>query len=134
MVQPMTFPLFERAVERGVLEGKSGIIVAPTATGKSFIGCEVIRSAPIKIRQEKARGPHAYLVPFRSLAGEVYDHFHDLLESTNVRLRISTGDHREPIRPEESDLIVATYESFAALVRTPGLAPGTVIADKTHQC
>ena len=48
--------------------------------------------------------------------------FHDLL-------RISSRDHREPIRPEESDLIVATFESFAALVRRTGLAPGTVIAD-----
>jgi replicative superfamily II helicase len=73
-------------------------------------------------------------VPFRSLVNEIYDGFHDLLGSTNVRLRISTGDHREPIRPEESNLIVATYESFAALVRRTGLSPGTVIADKTHQC
>jgi helicase len=71
-------------------------------------------------------------VPFRSLANEVYDHFHDLLGSTNYRLPISTGDYREPIRPEESDLIVATYESFAALVRRTGLAPGTVIADEIH--
>jgi hypothetical protein len=45
MVQPLTFPLFERAVEHGVLERQSALIVAPTATGKSFIGCEVIRSA-----------------------------------------------------------------------------------------
>ena len=63
MVQPMTFPLFERAVERGVLEGQSALIVAPTATGKSFIGCEVIRSA-----LEKGKpGPHAYVVPLRPL-------------------------------------------------------------------
>jgi superfamily II helicase len=48
MVQPLTFPLFERAVERGVLEGQSALIVAPTATGESFIGCEVIRSASRK--------------------------------------------------------------------------------------
>ena len=95
-MQPMTFPLFERAVERGVLEGRSALIVAPTATGKSFIGREVVRSS-----LEKGRpGPHAYLVPFRSLAGEVYDHFHDLLGPTDYRLRISTGDYREPIRPE----------------------------------
>jgi helicase len=130
MVQPLTFPLFERAVERGVLEGQSALIVAPTATGKSFIGYEVIRSA-----LERAKpGPHAYLVPFRSLANEICDGFSDLLGSTNVLLRIATGDYREPIRPEESDLIVATYESFAALVRRTGLSPGTVIADKTHQC
>jgi hypothetical protein len=71
----MTFPLFERAVERGVLEGQSALAFkycrAQRDAGKSFIGCEIIRSAPIKIRQEKARGPHAYFVPFRSLAGEV---------------------------------------------------------------
>jgi hypothetical protein len=70
------------------------------------------RSSGARSRRKRP-GPHAYLVPFRSLDGEVYEHFHDILESTNVRLRISTGDHREPIRPKESDLIVATYESFA---------------------
>ena len=63
-------------------------------------------------------------MPFRSLANEIYDGFHDLLGSTNFRFPISTGDYREPIRPEESDLIVATYESFAALVRRTGTFSG----------
>ena len=92
MVQPMTFPLYERAVERGVLEGRSALIVAPTATGKSFIGHQVV---PGSLPTEKDRSA-AYLVPFRSLANEVYDHFHDLLGPTDYRLRISTGDYREP--------------------------------------
>ena len=128
MTQSISFPLFERAVERGLLEGKGALVVAPTATGKSFIGREVVRSA----LESGKPGPHAYLVPFRSLANEVYDGFHDLLATTDYRLRIATGDYREPVRPEESDLIVATYESFAALVRRTGLAPGTVIADEIH--
>jgi replicative superfamily II helicase len=69
-------------------------------------------------------------VPFRSLANEIYDGFYDPLGATDYRLRISTGDHREPIRPEKSDLIVATYRSFAALVRRTCLSPGTVIKDE----
>jgi hypothetical protein len=45
MVHPLTFPLFERALERGVLEGQSALSIdhwAPTATGKSFIGREAV--------------------------------------------------------------------------------------------
>jgi len=39
------------------------------------------RLGHIRSALEKGKsGPHAYLVPFRSLAGEVYDHFHDLPE------------------------------------------------------
>jgi hypothetical protein len=86
---------------------ESALIVAPTATEKSFIGREVVRSA----LERGKPGPHAYLVPFRSLANEVYEGFQDLLGSTNVRLRISNGDYREPIRPEESDLIVSQRSS-----------------------
>ncbi|UCF34897.1 MAG: hypothetical protein JSV78_06235 [Phycisphaerales bacterium] len=33
----MTFPLFERVRAHGGLEGQCALIVAPTATGKSFI-------------------------------------------------------------------------------------------------
>ena len=38
----LRFPLFERAERTGVLDGGSAVIVAPTATGKSYIGREAI--------------------------------------------------------------------------------------------
>src|SRR5581483_4635068 len=116
----LTFPLAERAEAAGVLNGGSALIVAPTATGKSHIGREAIRRAVAA----NGNRTHAYLVPFRALADEVYDSFLDMLEGTEVRVRISTGDHRDPIRPGDADLIVATYESFIGLVRDASFRPG----------
>jgi replicative superfamily II helicase len=108
----LTFPLFERVERMGILDGESALIVAPTATGKSFIGREAIRRALDRGDPHS----HVYLVPYRSLADEIFDSFLDMLDGTQVRVRVSTGDHRDPIRPGEADLVVATYESFARLL------------------
>ncbi|MEW6047044.1 MAG: DEAD/DEAH box helicase [Bacillota bacterium] len=130
----LRFPLYERAQEAGVLDGGSALIVAPTGTGKSFIG----RQAIVRALQRGTPGTHAYLVPFRALADEVYTAFSELLESAEVpgpaspRLRIVTGDHRDPVRPDEADVIVATYESFVGLMHRSGFRPGVVVADEVH--
>jgi hypothetical protein len=65
------FPLFERACKAGVLDSGDGLIVAPTATGKSYIGRAILRRAV----QRGEAGVHAYLVPYRALAAEMYDSF-----------------------------------------------------------
>ena len=122
----LTFPLVLRAQSLGVLDGASALIVAPTATGKSHIGREAICRA---LRRGE-RGTHAYLVPYRALASEVYDTFLKLLEGSNARVRISTGDHRDPVRPGDADLIVATYESFASLLVRGTITPGVIVADE----
>lgn len=123
------FPLLERAERLGVLKGKSALIVAPTATGKSHIGRLVVERA----LERRTEHTHAYLVPYRSLAAEVYDLFLDRLGNGNgVRVRIATGDQRDAVHPEDADLLVATYESFASLLRTTGLRPGVVVADEVH--
>ena len=106
------FPLYERAARAGVLDDGNALIVAPTGTGKSYIGREVIRRA--LARGEP--GVHAYLVPFRALAAEIHDSFEQLFAGSDVRLRIVTGEHRDALAPESADIVVATYESFGALL------------------
>lgn len=123
------FPLFERADLAGLLDGGSGLVVAPTATGKSHIGREAIRRA---LESGENTGLHAYLVPFRALAAEIYNGFAASLDGTGARIRLLTGDHRDPLRPGQADLVVATYESFAALMRSHPLATGLVVADEVH--
>lgn len=122
------FPLYERAVAAGVLDGEGALIVAPTATGKSFIGQQAIRGA-LERGEDRC---HCYLVPFRALADEVYETFLQMLDGTEARVRISTGDHRDPLQPSDADLVVATYESFANLVRQASFRPGVVVADEVH--
>jgi hypothetical protein len=77
-------------------------------------------------------GTHAYLVPFRALAAEVYEAFQELLAGTDARVRISTGDHRDLLRPDEADLVVATYESFAGLLQRASFRPG--VAPRSSRC
>ncbi|HEX5437836.1 MAG TPA: DEAD/DEAH box helicase [Gemmatimonadaceae bacterium] len=124
----MNFPLYERAERLGVCDGQSALIVAPTATGKSYIGREAITRA---LQRERGR-THAFLVPFRSLAAEIYDNFREALAGSDARVRIATGDHRDPVRPQDADLVVATYESFVALMRLGEFRPGVVVADEVH--
>lgn len=123
------FPLFERAARAGLLDGGSGLVVAPTATGKSHIGREAIRRA---LEDGGHAGLHAYLVPFRALAAEIHDGFAAALNGTGARIRLLTGDHRDPLRPDQADLVVATYESFAGLMRSYPLRAGLVVADEVH--
>lgn len=72
----LTFPLYDRAERMGILDDGNALIVAPTATGKSYIGREVLRRAIARGEP----GTRAYLVPFRALAAEVYNAFLDLLQ------------------------------------------------------
>lgn len=123
------FPLFERADRAGLLDGGSGLVVAPTATGKSHIGRAAIRRV---LENGPYAGLHAYLVPFRALAAEIHDGFATVLTGSGVRIRLLTGDHRDPLRPDQADLVVATYESFAGLIRSQPLTPGLVVADEVH--
>ncbi|WP_192909584.1 DEAD/DEAH box helicase [Gandjariella thermophila] len=128
-ISALSFPLVERADRLGVLDGRSAFVVAPTATGKSHIGHEAIRRA---LRGGGGDELHAYLVPYRALAREIYDGFLRMLDGSHVRARLLTGDHRDPLRPDQADLVVATYESFAALVRSQPVRPGIVVADEVH--
>lgn len=122
------FPLFARAQRAGVFDGESAVIVAPTATGKSHIGREAIARALSRGQP----GPHAYLVPFRSLASEVGEMLQETLGPSGTTVRLATGDHRDPLQPERCEVIVATYESFAGLMRGGSFKPGVVVADEVH--
>jgi helicase len=130
------FPLFERADQLGLLDGESGLVVAPTATGKSHIGreaiCRALNRSAANHGASNHSTLHAYLVPYRALAAEIYDNFLTALNGTNARIRLLTGDHRDPLRPDQADLVVATYESFAGLVRTQPIRTGLVVADEVH--
>ena len=63
----MKFPLFDKAVQAGVVQSGNGLIVAPTATGKSYIGRRVIGAA----LEANEKGVLAYLVSYRALASEM---------------------------------------------------------------
>jgi len=130
IAKPRSFPLYDRARQAGVLDDGSALIVAPTATGKSYIGRMILRQAA----GNHEPGTHAYLVPYRALATEMYDSFqHELAaDRLEARVRVATGDYTDPIQPQETDILIATYERFAGLMRMPELALGRVVVDEVH--
>jgi len=124
------FPLFEKARKSGILESGNGLIVAPTATGKSYIG----RTILIHAVKNKEPGVHVYLVPYRALASEMYDSFGRELRAIGVDavVRVATGDNADPIYPQQTNILVATYERFAGILRLPDFRVGRVIVDEVH--
>ncbi|MEW6105766.1 MAG: UvrD-helicase domain-containing protein [Bacillota bacterium] len=213
------FPLFEKAEAAGVLATGNCLIVAPTGTGKSYIGRTILRNAALR----GDPGVHVYLVPYRALAAEIYESFvrelaveHGCEESVAdgdagtrgsfgdrgssedrgrseergssgdrsgsedrgtsgdrsnpedrgsaedrgalgvhssaraqaeerghsaarldlprlaPRVKIATGDHRDPFYPADTDILVATFERFSALLASPDLRLGRVVIDEVH--
>ncbi len=131
------FPLYEKARAAGVFATGNCLIVAPTATGKSYIGRTILEQAVLRGEP----GVHAYLVPYRALAAEIYESFmRELAEGSRgnaeterrARVKIATGDHRDPFYPEDTDILVSTFERFSALLASPGLRLGRIVVDEVH--
>ncbi len=124
------FPLFNRAEDAGLLADGNGLIVAPTATGKSYIGRTIIREAVARGES----GVHVYLVPYRALASEMHESFKREFEADGLdaTIRLATGDYTDPIHPESTDVLVATYERFSGLLGSSELLVGRLVVDELH--
>jgi len=101
----------EKAIEAGLFEGRSLIVVAPTSSGKTLIA----ELAALTIARRKMNV--LYLVPLKALAEEKYEYLREKYEDL-IKLAISTGDRTE----HDSDLneyetLIATYEKADALMR-----------------
>lgn len=96
-----------------ILEGKSLFVVAPTSSGKTFIG--ELASAKSISEGKKA----IFLLPFKALANEKYEDFKELYQDKlNIRVIRCTGDFSD----ETSDFLkgkfgiaLLTYEMFLSL-------------------
>jgi len=112
-------PAQQLAVEAGLLFGKDLLVVAATASGKTFIG----EMAGMKNYLE-GRGRTLFLVPLVALANQKYDRFserYSKLAKTGLLTGVSrlnlpetrkTGD-RNPQAP----IIVGTYEGVDHMIR-----------------
>ena len=67
------------------------LVIAPTSSGKSFIG------EMAAISQATHHKKIIYLLPLRSPAEEKYRHFKNLYSSYGVETVISTRNHREEV-------------------------------------
>jgi helicase len=80
-------PVQELAIkEGGALAGKNLLVVAPTSSGKTFIG-EI--SA---VQKSLQRAGSIFLVPYKAMAEEKYLDFRDKYDAYGIRVVISSGD------------------------------------------
>jgi len=115
---PYLLPIQEEAVKKyGVLDYEEGVrqdknnllVIAPTSSGKTFIG--EMAAITQAIHQKKV----IYLVPLRSLAEEKYRHFKNLYSGYGIEMVVSTRDHRENdhrIIQGNYKIAVMVYEKF----------------------
>jgi helicase len=110
------YPTQEDSVNAGILEGKSALVCAPTASGKTLIAVLAMINHLLN-----KKGKIVYLSPLRALAAEKFSEFQKL-ESVDfgrkIRVQISTGDFDNADKNlEKSDIIVLTNEKMDSLIR-----------------
>jgi len=127
-INTLTPPQAE-AIKKGLLDGRSLVVVAPTASGKTLVGELALINAWLN------KGKGIYVSPLKALAEEKYDEFR-FWSDLGVKVGITTGDYDNPGEElRRYDWIVATYERMDSVFR---LKPSwlnevkTIVIDELH--
>jgi helicase len=119
--------------EHRVLDGASLLVVAPTSSGKTFVGELAATRAVLGGRKA------VFLFPYRALVNEKYDQFLALYgEHLGMRVIRATGDRTDQatlFARGKYDIAVLTYEMFLSfLVSTPSVLNyvGLVVLDEAQ--
>ncbi len=123
-------PAQEKAIGKGLLEGKNLLVCTPTASGKTLIA----ELACFKAVFEK-RGKAVYIVPLKALASEKYNDFKRKYgNKAKIALSIGDSDSSDSYL-SEYDAIITTSEKLDSLIRhrIPWLAEvKVVVVDEVH--
>ena len=121
-------------INSGLLEGKSILVSAPTASGKTLIATLAMINY-----LSKNKGKIIYLSPLRALAAEKFSEFKKLEKiplGKKIKVGISTGDFENIEKNlEKNDILILTNEKMDSIIRH-GVEwideIGLVIADEVH--
>ena len=129
------YPPQAAAVEAGLLDGRSVLVSAPTASGKTLVAMLAMMGHLSAGRPGKI----VYLSPLRALASEKFAEFKKLggirLGGKKAQVKVSTGETGGGSRLGDGDIIVLTNERMDALMRQgPEWVSkiGMVVADEVH--
>lgn len=126
----MLRPAQEKAIKKGLLEGRNLLVCTPTASGKTLIA----ELAALKSIIE-GRGKAIYIVPLKALAYEKCRDFKKRYEKI-AKIALSIGDIDSADHfLAEYDLIVTTSEKLDSLIRhhAPWISNiATVVVDEIH--
>jgi len=128
------YPPQADSVKSGLLDGKSILVSAPTASGKTLIAMLAMISY-----LSKNNGKVIYLSPLRALATEKFSEFKKLEKvalGKKIKVSISTGDYENIEKNlEKSDVLILTNEKMDSIIRHGAEwveEIGLVIADEVH--
>ena len=128
------YPPQKACVQAGLLDGKSLLVSAPTASGKTLIAILAMIS-----HISKRGGKVIYLSPLRALAAEKFAEFKKLEKldfGRKIRVSVSTGDFDGRDRNlAKSDILILTNEKMDSIIRHRAEwvdEIGLVIADEVH--
>ena len=128
------YPPQTDSVKSGLLDGKSILVSAPTASGKTLIAMLAMISY-----LSKNDGKVIYLSPLRALAAEKFSEFKKLEKialGKKIKVSISTGDYENIEKNlENSNVLILTNEKMDSIIRH-GVEwveeIGLVITDEVH--
>ena len=128
------YPPQADSVKSGLLDGKSILVSAPTASGKTLIAMLAMLSY-----LSKNSGKVIYLSPLRALAAEKFTEFKKLEKITmgkKIKAGISTGDFENIEKNlEKSNILILTNEKMDSIIRhgTEWIDDiGLIISDEVH--
>ena len=128
------YPPQADCVDAGLLDGKSILVSAPTASGKTLTAILATISY-----LSKNNGKVIYLSPLRALAAEKFTEFKKLEKvelGKKIKVGISTGDFENLEKNlEKNDVIILTNEKMDSIIRHNAEwidDIGLVIADEIH--
>ena len=129
------YPPQAAAVKAGLLGGRSVLVSAPTASGKTLIAALSMMAH----LSAKRPGKIVYLSPLRALASEKFAEFKKIggirLGDKRAQVKVSTGETGGGSRLGDGDIIVLTNERMDALMRQGHewvSRIGLVVADEVH--
>lgn len=120
--------------EFNVLDSSSGnlLIVAPTSSGKTFVGELAAVKESLEMRKT------VFLVPFRAIAEEIFADFTMKYGDYGLRIAISDRDHREydeEILRGDYDIAIIVYEKLSGLLSADAnllSGVGLIVADEVQ--
>jgi len=119
------------AIRRGLLRGKSVIVSAPTASGKTLIAEIALANSCLSKRIG------IYTCPLKALANEKYSEFKWWEGALGLRVGISTGDYdRAGDELGSYDILVTTYERLDSILRHKPKwlsRVGVLVIDEIHE-
>ena len=128
------YPPQADCVDAGLLDGKSILVSAPTASGKTLTATLAIISY-----LSKNNGKVIYLSPLRALAAEKFTEFKKLEKvdlGKKIKVGISTGDFENVEKNlEKNNVLILTNEKMDSIIRHSAEwidEIGLIIADEIH--